>query len=369
MRTVVVSHRYADPAHRVKLKALAGLGVDVTALVPERWVTKEGVAENVRSGHDGPIHVVTIPVRGIPAKPGLLLWNAKALRRHITDLKPQLLHIEEEPWTQPAVLGLRLARKLGVPAVLATAESLPRGYSIGQRLRRDRSLKNAAGVIAANSLALALATKRRPALPHTVIAQSGITPPDMRPRERQAELSIGFVGRLVPERGLDLLFRACVNLAGKWTVTVIGTGPSQEELEGLAQRLGIAARISWLGPLPRDAVDKIWPRLDCVVLPSRTTERWVMTEGRAALHAMANGVAVIGTNSGALPEIVGDAGKIVPEEDVAALTAALQDFYVNRPECERLGSVGWRRVQEEFSHAAIATKTLAFWRTLVPASG
>ncbi len=145
------------------------------------------------------------------------------------------------------------------------------------------------------------------------------------------------MGRLVPERGLDLLFRACVNLAGKWSLTVVGTGPSQEELEGLAQRLGIAARISWLGPLPRSAVDEIWPRLDCLVLPSRTTERWVMTEGRAAIHAMANGVAVIGTNSGALPEIVGDAGRIVPEEDVAALTAALQDLYANRAECHRLG--------------------------------
>jgi glycosyltransferase involved in cell wall biosynthesis len=70
-----------------------------------------------------------------------------------------------------------------------------------------------------------------------------------------------------------------------------------------------------------------------------------------------------------LPELVGDAGRIVPEEDVPALTAVLQELYANRSECERLGSVGRRRVLEHFSDDAIAGKTLAFWRTLASATG
>jgi glycosyltransferase involved in cell wall biosynthesis len=183
-----------------------------------------------------------------------------------------------------------------------------------------------------------------------------------------AGLAIGFVGRLVPERGLDLLFRACVGLAGKWSLTVVGTGPSQEELETLAQRLGISARVSWLGPLPRGAVDAVWRRLDCVVLPSRTTQRWVLTVGRAALHAMAHGVAVVGSDSGALPELLGDAGIIIPEEDVPALTKVLQQLYADRTECERLGVAGRRRVLEQFSDEAIAGKTLSFWRSLMAPS-
>ena len=55
-----------------------------------------------------------------------------------------------------------------------------------------------------------------------------------------------------------------------------------------------------------------------------------MTVGRAALHAMAHGVAVVGTDSGALRELVGDGGRIVPEEDVPALTAALQELYADQ---------------------------------------
>jgi glycosyltransferase involved in cell wall biosynthesis len=368
MRAVVVSHLYADPANRAKLRALAGLGVTVTAAVPDRWTTSEGVLQSTKGGDDAGVRVMPVPVRGLMTDPGLLEWNGKALRRVISDGRPALVHVEEEPWSQPAALGLRTARRLGIPGVLSTAESLPRSYTLGQRFRRERSLRLAAGLIGSNHLALSLAIKRRPTVPHLSLPHLGVTPPPVAPRVPHPGLAIGFVGRLVPERGLDLLFRACVGLAGKWTLLVVGTGPSQEELEGLAQRLGIAARITWAGALPRAAVDQVWPQLDCLVLPSRTTQRWVMTVGRAALHAMAHGVAVVGTDSGALRELVGNGGRIVPEEDVPSLTAALQELYSDRSLCERLGAAGRRRVLEEFSDSAIAGKMLAFWRTLIPAT-
>jgi glycosyltransferase involved in cell wall biosynthesis len=62
---------------------------------------------------------------------------------------------------------------------------------------------------------------------------------------------IGFLGRLDEEKGLDVLLRACVRLYGPWTLTVAGTGPEQETLEALAERLGIASRVTWLGGIPR----------------------------------------------------------------------------------------------------------------------
>jgi glycosyltransferase involved in cell wall biosynthesis len=84
---------------------------------------------------------------------------------------------------------------------------------------------------------------------------------------------------------------------------------------------------------------------------------------------MANGVTVVGSDSGALPEIIGETGRIVPEEDVPALTSALQELYANREECERLGNAGRRRILEEFSDAAVAGKTLEFWRSVAAANG
>lgn len=368
MRTVIVSHLYADPANRAKLRELAGLGVTLAVAVPDRWASSDGLTQGTAWGDDAGVRVVPIAVRGRITDPGRLDWNAQSLRRLLTDFRPDLLHIEEEPWSHPAALGIRMARRLGMPSVLSTGESLPRSYTIGQRLRRERTLRQATGVIGTNQLALALATKRRPALPSLALPQLGVAPPPAVPRAPHPGLALGFLGRLVPERGLDLLFRACVGLAGKWTLTVVGTGPSQEELEGLAERLGIAARISWLGPLPRQAMDEIWPRLDCVVLPFRSTQRWVSGAGQAALHAMANGVAVVVSATGALPELVSDAGRIVPEEDVPSLATALQELYADRSECERLGAAGRRRLLEQFSDGAIAVKLLDFWRSLAAAT-
>ena len=368
MRAVITSHLYADPANRAKLRSLTGLGVTLAVAVPEQWSAGDGTTRQTEGGDDSGVQIVPIPVLGPLGEPDRLRWNAKALRQLLADFRPELLHIEEEPWTQPAALGIRLARRLGIKTALSTAESLPRSFTIAQRLRRERTLRQATGLIGSNRLALALAVKRRPAVPQLTVPRLGVSPPASAPRERHAALSIGFVGRLVPERGLDLLFRACVGLAGDWTLTVVGTGPSQEELEALAQRLGISARISWLGALPQQGMDEVWPRLDCVVLPSRTTQRWGATVGRAALQAMAHGVAVVGTDSGAVPELVGEGGRIVPEEDVPALSAALQELYADRSECERLGSIGRRRILEQFSDDAIAAKTLTFWRTLTAAT-
>jgi glycosyltransferase involved in cell wall biosynthesis len=229
-------------------------------------------------------------------------------------------------------------------------------------------LGHAKGLLAVNELAAKLVTRQHPSLPRQVMPQLGVGLPLQGARRDQAGLTIGFFGRLIPEKGLDLLFRACVKLVGRWTITVVGTGPAQEELEGLAERLGIAGRVTWLGALPRQQVDEIWPRLDCLVLPSRTAPRWVEGTPRAAMEAMAQGVAVVASAAGALPEIVDSAGLVVPEEDVIAIAEALQRLHDDPLERERLAAAGRRRVMSEYTDAAIAGKTLRFWTESVAAT-
>jgi len=252
--------------------------------------------------------------------------------------------------------------------VVLARESLPRSYAPLARYRRNRVLGGAAGLTAVNDLAARLALRVRPNLPYRISPQLGVRLPLTAERVPHTGLAIGFVARLVPEKGLDLLFRACVKLEGRWSLTVVGTGPAQEELEGLAERLGLAGRVTWLGALPRDAVDQVWPRLDCVVIPSRTTPRWIETTPRAALDAMAHGVAVVGSAAGAVPETLGEAGIVVPEEDVPALAATLQRLHDTPAECARLGAAGRRRVMDEYTDAAVADKTLRFWRELLHAT-
>ena len=369
MRAVVVSRLFADPAARGKLKALAGLGVSVAAAVPDRWSPLGlGTEQQTIFGEEAGVRTVPIPVRGSTGPDGNPTWSRSALRRLMLDFKPELVQIEEEPWTRAAATAAAVARRLRVPYVVLTRESLPASHGALGRLRRSRVLGSAKGLLAVNELAAKLVSRHHPSLPRQVIPQAGVTLPLQTARGDRPGLVIGFFGRLIPEKGLDLLFRACVKLVGRWSITVVGTGPAQEELEGLAERLGIAGRVTWLGALPRRRVDEVWPRLDCVVLPSRTAPRWIEGMPRAAMEAMAHGVPVIASTAGALPEIVGPAGVVVPEEDVGAIAEALQRLHDEPAERERLAAAGRQRVMNEFTEAAIAGKTLRFWRESIAAT-
>ena len=369
VRALVISRVYADPATRGKLRALAGLGATVAAAVPDRWVPAGLVQQQQTAwGDDGGVRTVPVPIRGSALPAANPYWHGGTVRRLLTDFRPEIVQIEEEPWSNGAAALARATRRLKIPYVLLTRESLPVSRGALARLRRNRAIGGAAGLVAVNELAGRLALRGHPSLPHSVIPQIGVPVPLGVQRPAHAGLAIGFVGRLIPEKGLDLLFRAAVKLVGRWTITVVGTGPAQEELEGLAERLGIAGRVTWHGALPRGAVDEVWPRLDVVVVPSRTTPRWIEVTPRAALDAMAHGLAVVGSAAGAVPETLGDAGIVVPEEDVGALSETLQRLHDDPAEHQRLGAAGRRRVMDRFTDAAIAERTLGFWRDLLRAT-
>lgn len=365
----MVSRVYADPSSRGKLKALAGLGVAVGAAVPDRWSPPGLGAEQLTSyGEDAGVRTVPIPVRGSTAPGEDLTWSRVPLRRLFNDFHPELIQIEEEPWTRAASVAAALARRLHIPYFVLTRESLTRSPGAMARLRRSSVLRHAGGLIAVNELAAKQVARQQPSLPLKVIPQVGVSLPLQAGRLARPGLTIGFLGRLLPEKGLDLVFRACVKLIGRWSIVVVGTGPAQEELEGLAERLGIAGRVTWFGALPRRRVDEVWPLLDCVVLPSRTAPHWVESVPRAAIEAMANGVPVVASTAGALPETVGHAGLIVPEENVDAIAEALQRLHDDLTERERLAAEGRRRVMSEYTDTAVAEKTLRFWRDTIAAT-
>ncbi|HEU5169280.1 MAG TPA: glycosyltransferase [Gemmatimonadales bacterium] len=362
MRVVLVGRAYADPSQRGKLRALAGLGCTVAAAVPASWRPHPDERRRQAAfGDDGGVRIYPVAVRRDR-------WDSRALARIITEFRPDLVQIEEEPWTRVAAALARGARRHGYRVVLYSADSLPPPLPLVARLRRARTVRRAAAVVGASRQAAALLAAGRRALMQVVVPATGVAPPLAVRREPAPGLTIGFVGRLVPEKGLDVLFRACVRLRGAWAVHVVGTGSSQEELEELAARLGIAARVTWHGALPRESLEPLWAELDCLALPSRTTPQWVETRGRTALEAMAHAVPVVGSRSGVLPELLEGVGLVVPEDDVPALAAALQALLDDPAERLRLGAESRRRVLADYTDEAVARRTLALWRKALAAT-
>ena len=161
------------------------------------------------------MRTVPIPVRGGTAPGSDASWTRAPLRRLLTEFRPDLMQIEEEPWTRAASSAAALARRLHIPYFVLTRESLPGSPGAMGRLRRSSVLRHAKGLVAVNELAAKLVARQQPSLALRVIPQVGVSVPLQAPRPERPGLTIGFLGRLLPEKGLDLVFRACVKLIGR----------------------------------------------------------------------------------------------------------------------------------------------------------
>ena len=362
MRALILARLYADPLDRGKLRALAGMGAELTVLVPD----VSSARHRSRFESEGSIRIVPIPARGDPADPEDLSWSARAIRRAIRDVRPELIQVEEEPWTLSARQAAREARRAQLPLIAFSREPWPDRLASGSARRRRRVLEAASGVAATSQLAASALRLPTPAPVVTIVAQNGVdVPPAQVEREDASTINIGFVGRLVAARGVDVLLRAATQLGAGWRLLVSGTGPEQIALEALAERLGIAGQVQWLGAEPRARRVALLRQLDLLVSAPRVDESWQELMATPVMLAMAHGIAVVVSRQGVLPERVGEAGVLVPPDDVDALAAALESLRGDPARRRQVGLDGRRRAQEEFSHHAVATRTLALWQQVL----
>ena len=184
-------------------------------------------------------------------------------------------------------------------------------------------------------------------------------------RPEPSAIVFGTVGRLVPERGIDLILGALAACYGEWRLRIVGSGPMQESLEAQAQRLGLSSRVEWLGVMPRERLTEFWNGLDVLLAPSRSTPTWVEPTGRLVLDAMARGVAPVVSRCGALPDVVGEAGLIIDEGDGDALMRAIASLIAEPWRCRALGAAARQRVLERYSDGAVAERMGRLWRRVL----
>jgi glycosyltransferase involved in cell wall biosynthesis len=175
---------------------------------------------------------------------------------------------------------------------------------------------------------------------------------------------VAYVGRLVAEKGIDTLLYAAAAARSSPQVVLVGSGPQQAGLEALARQLGILDRCCFIGPVVYDTISDYLNLLDVFVLPSRTTRDWKEQFGRVLVEAMACKVPVVGSDSGSIPEVVGDAGLIFPEGDARALAAAIDDLAACEDLRRTLSERGYQRVMDHYTVERAAESLLKVWREL-----
>ena len=165
-----------------------------------------------------------------------------------------------------------------------------------------------------------------------------------------------------PLKGLFFLFQAVAELSRIQDihVTVIGKPKKDGTILKLVRELGIGHLIKFTGRINDQEFVRQYARATVAVVPS-VYEGFGLPVG----EAMACGVPVISTTGGALPEVVGDAGVLVPPADSAALAKAMQDLLGNPTRAKDLGLTGYKRVQEHFTWEKAAKKTEKAYREVI----
>jgi glycosyltransferase involved in cell wall biosynthesis len=175
---------------------------------------------------------------------------------------------------------------------------------------------------------------------------------------------IGFVGRLTQAKGLDVLMQALELVGGArpWSLLFLGSGGYQEKIAAWSTRMGWKERVKTLlvkhGDMPRYI-----SCLDLLAAPSQTMKNWREQFGRMIIEAFACGVPVIGSDSGEIPFVIGDAGRIVGERDVAGWAQAIADLLDHPEKREELRAAGLVRAPR-YSTAAIAQQYGDWYRWL-----
>ena len=366
MRVLMISKACLVGAYQTKLEEIARWpGVELTVVVPPSW--KE-------PAHTTVLERVHITGYELVVEPVLLNGNFHMhvyprLESRIRRLRPDVVHMDEEPYNLATLHALRLARRHGARALWFSWQNLNRRYPLPFRLIERFNLSRADHAIVGSQGAAEVWRGKGYTGPMSIIPQFGVSVGPYSPRSPHRDPArgflIGYVGRLVPEKGVDLLVNAVAGLEGQWRLAIVGAGPERESLEETARRLDLDGRVTLEGHLSSTRMPAFYRTLDALVVPSRSLPNWVEQFGRVIIEAMACGVPVVGSDCGEIPRVVGDAGLIFPEGEADGLQRCLARLMRDPNLWSDLARKGRERVMANFTQAEIARKTVEVYRTMV----
>jgi glycosyltransferase involved in cell wall biosynthesis len=353
-------------AYQRKLEELARFpGMELLAAVPPYWRDGKKILPLERAYTSGyELHVLPMVFNG-----NFHVHFYRGLDALVQRFQPGIMHIDEEPYNLATFQAMRSAQRHGAQALFFTWQNLLRRYPPPFASFERYNLAHAACAIAGSQEAQEVLRAKGYRGVIQVLPQFGVDPAlyrQQRPPHPSARFVIGYIGRLVEEKGVHNLLQAVAGLDGDWVLKLVGTGPYTATLQALCIRLGIEQRVIWAGQVPSAEIPRALNELDVLVLPSLTRRNWKEQFGRILIEAMACEVPVVGSSSGEIPHLIADAGLVFPEGDVEALRDTLSKLMQQPELCLELGQKGRARVLVHYTQQHIAAETHALYQRLLP---
>ncbi|MGB8646065.1 MAG: glycosyltransferase family 4 protein [Anaerolineae bacterium] len=338
--------------------------LELTVVVPPLWRDERGAMRLEKKYTEG-YQLIVAPIR----------WNGRyhlhfypTIGEIIDRIRPDILHIDEEPYNFATAHTIWQARRHAPRARLLffTWQNLLRTYPLPFRWIEQYVYRHSDYALAGNAAAVEVLQAKGFHGPIRIIPQFGVDPTlyasDPARAQSNKRFVVGFAGRLVPEKGAHLLIEALAPIQADWELMLVGSGPERARLEALAHQHGIAGRVTFMPWRASTEMPDFYRGLDVLVAPSISRPNWTEQFGRVLIEAMACAVPVIGSNTGEIPHVIGDAGILTPEGDSAALTASLRALLADPERRTELGARGRNRVLDKFTQSRIADETYAVYR-------
>jgi L-malate glycosyltransferase len=367
MRVLYISHFFVSSLYQRKLIWLSKMpNLTVAGVTPKTWVD-EGMVHNFELPSENCIRIFTIRSY-LTGNGSLYFLSPVSLFKIFKMFKPDIIHVDEEPWSL-CMLQVLFARGIicqQAKLIFDTSENIPKPIPFPFSIIQQWTFQSACYATAINSEAKIVLKQKGFHGPIKVVGH-GVDPkfffPDTNKQKyrRMLELSsddycIGYVGILTRRKGVQILLNAFARLRiPNSKLILVGSGPLENEIK---QRIRtdprLKGRVILVGSVPHVRIPDYLRCLDVLVLPSLTTPNWKEQFGRVLIEAMACGVPVIGSNSGGIPEVINDAGLIFSEGNDEELTNLLIRVFTDRELRNELIHKGLQRVSEKYTWEKIA---------------
>ena len=286
-----------------------------------------------------------------------------------------LVHVWEEPYIFSGFQLARLAHKTKKPFCFFTNQSLVKKYPNPFRQFEKKVFSWATRWIACGQLVYEAMAEKGWDVEKSQVLAFAVDTDHFRPfndleKKQSREMLglegpvIGFLGRLTEEKGWDLLMEALTRLKDKtWSLLVMGSGPYEKVIRQWAEEEGLEDRVK-VRLYSHQQIPNVLPVCDLLVCPSQTRKFWKEQFGRMIVEAFAAGVPVVGSDSGEIPYVIGQAGRVLPEKKVDAWVEAIEELLSDQVARNQMREAGLQRANV-FSAKTLAAQYKDLYREML----
>lgn len=374
MKVTVVSHTYVTAMNQSKVQALTKYFSAVHLIAPT--VVKDTLREIRFNLMDGAQFSSSVVPSYFDFHNSTRIYHPQQLQQALTENPSDLWLVEQEPYSLSTLQILLLKKKLKAKVMLYSFQNIFKNYPIPFRWVEKKCLQLSDGLVVGSESARDVWIQKGYSKDKIhILPQVGVDLDFFEPRnaqEARKNLSIpdlwtfGFAGRLVEEKGVQVLLQAMSVLKKyNFQILIVGRGPYEESLRKICEKNGLSSRVHFIGAPTHEQMPKFLQAMDVLVLPSLTRPHWREQFGHVLIEAMSCERPCLGSDYDPINKIIKECGFIFTEGDSYSLAEKMLILMNNRIATQELGLKAREIVRQNYTNECIAKNLFNISKDLI----